>query len=218
MYQHRDWQGALLDFPVNKVVCVGNNYADHIKEMGSQVSAEPVVFIKPETALCDIRQPIALPTGLGSVHHEIELAVLIGTPLKQATPDRVANAIAGYGMALDLTLRDLQSQFKAAGQPWEKAKGFDGSCPMSGFIPVSEFGDAQQAELRLLINGELRQEGNTRDMLTPVLPLIAYMSRFFTLRAGDIILTGTPHGVGPLKAGDEICATLNGKDVTTRVI
>ena len=89
---------------------------------------------------------------------------------------------------------------------------------MSGFIPVSEFGDAQQAELRLLINGELRQEGNTRDMLTPVLPLIAYMSRFFTLRAGDIILTGTPHGVGPLKAGDEICATLNGKDVTTRVI
>jgi len=218
MYQHRDWQGALLDFPVNKVVCVGNNYADHIKEMGSQVSAEPVVFIKPETALCDIRQPIALPTGLGSVHHEVELAVLIGTPLKQATPDRVANAIAGYGLALDLTLRDLQSQFKAAGQPWEKAKGFDGSCPMSGFIPVSEFGDAQQAELRLLINGELRQEGNTRDMLTPVLPLIAYMSRFFTLRAGDIILTGTPHGVGPLKAGDEICATLNGKDVTTRVI
>jgi len=218
MYQHRDWQGALLDFPVNKVVCVGNNYADHIKEMGSQVSAEPVVFIKPETALCDIRQPIALPTGLGSVHHEIELAVLIGTPLKQATPDRGANAIAGYGLALDLTLRDLQSQFKAAGQPWEKAKGFDGSCPMSGFIPVSEFGDAQQAELRLLINGELRQEGNTRDMLTPVLPLIAYMSRFFTLRAGDIILTGTPHGVGPLKAGDEICATLNGKDVTTRVI
>ena len=218
MYQHRDWQGALLDFPVNKVVCVGNNYADHIKEMGSQVSGEPVVFIKPETALCDIRQPIALPTGLGSVHHEIELAVLIGTPLKQATPDRVANAIAGYGLALDLTLRDLQSQFKAAGQPWEKAKGFDGSCPMSGFIPVSEFGDAQQAELRLLINGELRQEGNTRDMLTPVLPLIAYMSRFFTLRAGDIILTGTPHGVGPLKAGDEICATLNGKDVTTRVI
>ena len=218
MYQHRDWQGALLDFPVNKVVCVGNNYADHIKEMGSQVSAEPVVFIKPETALCDIRQPIALPTGLGSVHHEIELAVLIGTPLKQATPDRVANAIAGYGLALDLTLRDLQSQFKAAGQPWEKAKGFDGSCPMSGFIPVSEFGDAQQAELRLLINGELRQEGNTRDMLTPVLPLIAYMSRFFTLRAGDIILTGTPQGVGPLKAGDEICATLNGKDVTTRVI
>jgi len=218
MYQHRDWQGALLDFPVNKVVCVGNNYADHIKEMGSQASAEPVIFIKPETALCDIRQPIALPKGLGSVHHEVELAVLIGTPLKQATEDRVANAIAGYGLALDLTLRDLQTQFKAAGQPWEKAKGFDGSCPISGFIPVSEFGDAQQAELRLLINGDVRQAGNTRDMLTPLLPLIAYMSRYFTLRAGDIILTGTPQGVGPLKAGDEILATLNGKEVTSRVI
>lgn len=218
MYQHRDWQGALLDFPVNKVVCVGNNYADHIKEMGSQASSEPVIFIKPETALCDIRQPIALPKGLGSVHHEVELAVLIGTPLKQATEDRVANAIAGYGLALDLTLRDLQTQFKAAGQPWEKAKGFDGSCPISGFIPVSEFGDAQQAELRLLINGDVRQAGNTRDMLTPLLPLIAYMSRYFTLRAGDIILTGTPQGVGPLKAGDEILATLNGKEVASRVI
>ncbi|MGA5656046.1 fumarylacetoacetate hydrolase family protein [Rahnella contaminans] len=218
MYQHRDWHGALLDFPVNKVVCVGNNYADHIKEMGSQISAEPVVFIKPETALCDIRQPLAIPKDLGAVHHEVELAVLIGTPLKQATEDRVANAIAGYALALDLTLRDLQTKFKAAGQPWEKAKGFDGSCPISGFIPVSEFGDAQQADLQLFVNGETRQEGNTRNMLTPLLPLIAYMSRYFTLRAGDIILTGTPQGVGPLKAGDEIVATLNGKSVSTRVI
>ncbi len=218
MYQHRDWHGALLDFPVNKVVCVGNNYADHIKEMGGQRSAEPVVFIKPETALCDIRQPVAIPKDFGAVHHEVELAVLIGTPLKQATEDRVANAIAGYGLALDLTLRDLQTRFKESGQPWEKAKGFDGSCPISGFIPVSEFGDAQLAELLLEINGQTRQSGNTRDMLTPLLPLIAYMSRFFTLRAGDIILTGTPHGVGPLHAGDEILATLNGKQVTTRVI
>jgi 2-keto-4-pentenoate hydratase/2-oxohepta-3-ene-1,7-dioic acid hydratase in catechol pathway len=218
MYQHRDWHGALLDFPVNKVVCVGNNYADHIKEMGSQRSAEPVVFIKPETALCDIRQPVAIPKDFGAVHHEVELAVLIGTPLKQATEDRVANATAGYGLALDLTLRDLQTRFKESGQPWEKAKGFDGSCPISGFIPVSEFGYAQQAELLLEINGQRRQSGNTRDMLTPILPLIAYMSRFFTLRAGDIILTGTPHGVGPLNAGDEILATLNGKQVATRVI
>ena len=109
MYQHRDWQGSLLDFPVNKVVCVGSNYADHIKEMGSATSAEPVVFIKPETALCDIRQPVAIPKEFGSVHHEVELAVLIGTPLKQANEDRVARAIAGYGVALDLTLRELQA-------------------------------------------------------------------------------------------------------------
>ncbi|OMQ27232.1 MULTISPECIES: fumarylacetoacetate hydrolase family protein [Serratia] len=218
MYQHRDWQGALLDFPVNKVVCVGSNYADHIKEMGSATSPEPVVFIKPETALCDIRQPVAIPKGLGSVHHEVELAVLIGTPLKQANEDRVARAIAGYGVALDLTLRELQAGFKKAGQPWEKAKGFDGSCPISGFIPVAEFGDPQNAELSLTVNDELRQQGNTRDMITPILPLIAYMSRFFTLRAGDIILTGTPQGVGPMVSGDMLKISLNGKALSTRVI
>jgi 2-keto-4-pentenoate hydratase/2-oxohepta-3-ene-1,7-dioic acid hydratase in catechol pathway len=218
MYQHRDWQGALLDFPVSKVVCVGSNYSDHIKEMGSATPSEPVLFIKPETALCDIRQPVAIPKGLGSIHHEVELAVLIGTPLKQANEDRVARAIAGYGVALDLTLRDLQAGFKKAGQPWEKAKGFDGSCPISGFIPVAEFGDAQNAELSLSINDELRQQGNTRDMINPILPLIAYMSRFFTLRAGDIILTGTPQGVGPMVSGDMLKISLNGKTLSTRVI
>ncbi|WP_422526112.1 fumarylacetoacetate hydrolase family protein [Serratia fonticola] len=218
MYQHRDWQGALLDFPVSKVVCVGSNYSDHIKEMGSATPPEPVLFIKPETALCDIRQPVAIPKGLGSIHHEIELAVLIGTPLKQANEDRVARAIAGYGVALDLTLRDLQAGFKKAGQPWEKAKAFDGSCPISGFIPVAEFGDPQNAELSLSINDELRQQGNTRDMLNPILPLIAYMSRFFTLRAGDIILTGTPQGVGPMVSGDMLKISLNGKTLSTRVI
>jgi len=218
MYQHRDWQGALLDFPVSKVVCVGSNYADHVKEMGSATSPEPVVFIKPETALCDIRQPVAIPKGLGSVHHEVELAVLIGTPLKQANEDRVARAIAGYGVALDLTLRELQAGFKKAGQPWEKAKGFDGSCPISGFIPVAEFGDPQNAELSLSVNDQLRQQGNTRDMITPILPLIAYMSRFFTLRAGDIILTGTPQGVGPMVSGDMLKISLNSKALSTRVI
>jgi 2-keto-4-pentenoate hydratase/2-oxohepta-3-ene-1,7-dioic acid hydratase in catechol pathway len=186
--------------------------------MGSAVSVEPVVFIKPETALCDIRQPVAIPKEFGAVHHEVELAVLIGTPLKQANEDRVARAIAGYGVALDLTLRDLQAGFKKAGQPWEKAKAFDGSCPMSGFIPVAEFGDPQNAELSLTVNDQLRQQGNTRDMITPILPLISYMSRFFTLRAGDIILTGTPQGVGPMASGDMLKISLNGKTLSTRVI
>jgi 2-keto-4-pentenoate hydratase/2-oxohepta-3-ene-1,7-dioic acid hydratase in catechol pathway len=218
MYQHRNWQGALLDFPVNKVVCVGSNYADHIKEMGSVAPPEPVLFIKPETALCDIHQPLAIPKDFGSVHHEVELAVLIGTPLKQANEDRVARAIAGYAVALDLTLRELQAGCKKAGQPWEKAKGFDGSCPISGFIPAAEFNDAQNVELSLGVNGQLRQQGNTRDMITPILPLIAYMSRFFTLRAGDIILTGTPQGVGPIISGDVLNLSLNGQSLTTRVI
>ena len=218
MYQHRDWQGCLLDYPVSKVVCVGSNYAKHIKEMGNQVSAEPVLFIKPETALCDLRQPLSIPGDFGSVHHEVELAVLIGSPLKQAGEERVANAIAGYGVALDLTLRDLQADFKKAGQPWEKAKGFDGSCPVSGFIPVAEFGDPQQARLTLRVNGETRQDGTTADMITPILPLISYMSKFFTLRPGDIILTGTPEGVGPMRSGDTLEISLNGQALTTRVL
>ncbi|QQG30315.1 fumarylacetoacetate hydrolase family protein [Pectobacterium carotovorum] len=218
MYQHRDWQGALLDFPVNKVVCVGSNYSEHIKEMGSATPSEPVLFIKPETALCDLCQPVAIPKKLGSVHHEVELAVLIGTPLTQANEERVARAIAGYGVALDLTLRDLQSEFKKVGQPWEKAKAFDGSCPISGFIPVAEFGDPQQIELGVKVNDEVRQQGNTRDMITPILPLIAYMSRFFTLRAGDIILTGTPKGVGPILSGDMLTITVNDRTLSTRII
>lgn len=127
MYQHHNWQGALLDYPVSKVVCVGSNYAKHIKEMGSAVPEEPVLFIKPETALCDLRQPLAIPSDFGSVHHEVELAVLIGATLRQATEEHVRKAIAGYGVALDLTLRDVQGKMKKAGQPWEKAKAFDNS-------------------------------------------------------------------------------------------
>lgn len=219
MYQHRNWQGALLDFPVSKVVCVGSNYTKHILEMGSTPPEEPVLFIKPETALCDIRQPLVLPQGLGSVHHEVELAILIGATLRQATEEHVSKAIAGYGVALDLTLRDVQSKMKKAGQPWEKAKGFDNSCPVSGFIPASELGsDPQNVSLGLKVNGDVRQQGNTEDMLHKIVPLIAYMSRFFTLRAGDIILTGTPEGVGPLNSGDELDLTLNDRSLTTRVL
>ncbi len=218
MYQHRDWKGALLDFPANKVVCVGSNYAKHIKEMGSAVPEEPVVFIKPETALCDITQSIVIPKDFGEVHHEIEMAILIGMPLKNAGEDRVSRSIVGYAVALDLTLRDLQAKFKQAGQPWEKSKAFDGSCPISGFIPVSNPNDLQNIELSLEINGEVRQSGSTRDMITPILPLISYMSRFFTLRAGDVILTGTPEGVGPLASGDMLKLSINDHSLTTRII
>lgn len=219
MYQHHNWQGALLDYPVSKVVCVGSNYARHIQEMGSATPDEPVLFIKPETALCDIRQPLALPQGLGSVHHEVELAILIGGTLRQATEDHVRKAIAGYGLALDLTLRDVQGKMKKAGQPWEKAKGFDSSCPISGFIPVESFeGDAQNSTLTLKINGEVRQQGSTSDMIHKIVPLIAYMSRFFTLKAGDVILTGTPEGVGPLASGDALELSLNDLKLNTRVL
>lgn len=219
MYQHRNWQGALLDLPVNKVICVGSNYAKHIKEMGSQTPQEPVLFIKPETALCDIRQPLILPEGLGEIHHEVELAILLDSTLKQASEEQVQYAIAGYGIALDLTLRTLQAGFKKVGQPWEKAKAFDNSAPMSGFIPASEFAhDPQSISLGLKINGEVRQSGSTADMLHKIVPLIAYMSRFFTLRPGDIILTGTPEGVGPLAKNDRLELIFADNRLTTRVL
>lgn len=196
MYQHHNWQGALLDYPVSKVVCVGSNYAKHIKEMGSAVPEEPVLFIKPETALCDLRQPLAIPSDFGSVHHEVELAVLIGA-----------------------TLRDVQGKMKKAGQPWEKAKAFDNSCPLSGFIPAAEFtGDPQNTTLGLSVNGEQRQQGTTADMIHKIVPLIAYMSKFFTLKAGNVVLTGTPDGVGPLQSGDELTVTFDGHSLTTRVL
>lgn len=219
MYQHHNWQGALLDFPVSKVVCVGSNYAQHIKEMGSATPAEPVLFIKPETAICDLRQPLSIPQDFGAVHHEIELAVLIGSTLKQASEQHVAQAIAGYGVALDLTLRDVQAGCKQAGQPWEKAKGFDNSCPLSGFIPASEFtDDPQSVKLQLKVNADVRQQGSTADMIHKILPLIAYMSRYFTLRAGDVILTGTPEGVGPLLSGDKLELSLGDRSISTRVL
>lgn len=218
MYQHRNWQGELLNYPVGKVVCVGSNYAKHISEMGSITPEEPVVFIKPETALCDLRQPLSLLQGLGEIHHETELAVLIGSPLQQASEDQVLPAIAGYGVALDLTLRSIQAGLKKKGQPWEKSKGFDNSCPVSGFVSASDFlGDPQQTALQLEINGEVRQAGNTQDMIHKIVPLIAYMSRFFTLRPGDIILTGTPEGVGPLNHGDQLSVSFADFKIETRV-
>lgn len=219
MYQHHNWQGALLDYPVSKVVCVGSNYAAHIQEMSGVTPEEPVLFIKPATALCDLRQPLVLPQGQGEVHHEVELAILIGATLKQATEDHVRQAMAGFGVAIDLTLREVQRALKKAGRPWEKAKGFDNACPVSGFIPSAEFtGDPQNTRLELKVNGSVRQQGTTADMLHPIVPLIAYMSRFFTLHPGDVVLTGTPAGVGPLIGGDELTVSFDQHTVETRVL
>lgn len=218
MYQHRDWQGNFLNLPVGKVVCVGKNYADHIKEMGGYSPKKPLLFMKPETALCHLDSPLNIPDGLGAVAHEIELAILIGSTLTRAGEEYVEKAIAGYGVALDLTLRDLQNELKECREPWEKAKAFDKSCPISGFISADNFPNPQNAELKLTVNGEIRQYGNTQQMITPIIPLISYMSQFFTLREGDIILTGTPSGLGNINVGDQLCLYLNDRSITTCVL
>lgn len=210
-YQHKDLQGHAIDLPAGKVLCIGQNYQDHIAEMNSKTAPEALFFIKPSTALVDINQPFLIPDQLGAVHNETELAVLIKAPLTKVTPQQVLDAVWGYGLALDLTLRDQQKKLKELGRPWEIAKGFDGACPVSGFIAADELGDVQQLEFSLTVNGELRQQGDTRMMIRSVTQIISEMSQFFTLLPGDLVLTGTPAGVGPLYSGDQLELALANK-------
>ena len=210
-YQHRDIDGNSIALPVGKVVCIGQNYQDHIAEMQSKTAPEALFFIKPATALCSLAPGFSIPSGRGAVHNETELAVLIGKTLKNASVDAVADAIWGYSLALDLTLREVQAELKKLGRPWEIAKGFDGACPVSGFIAANELGDVQQLQFSLTVNGEQRQQGDTRMMIRSVTQIISEMSQFFTLLPGDLVLTGTPAGVGPLYSGDQLELALANK-------
>jgi 2-keto-4-pentenoate hydratase/2-oxohepta-3-ene-1,7-dioic acid hydratase in catechol pathway len=159
--------------------------------------------------VADLHAPLKIPAT--DCHYETEVAVLIGAELSGVTSDQVLPAIAGVGLALDLTRRELQTVLKAKSHPWEIAKSFDGACPLSRFIPLAELGELQDLHFSLKLNDEVRQDALTRDMLTPILPLIAYMSGFFTLRPGDVVLTGTPKGVGALKVGDRLTLNLAAK-------
>ena len=203
-YQHLDINGNSIALPVGKVVCIGQNYQDHIAEMQSKTAPEALFFIKPSTALCSLTPGFSIPSGRGAVHNETELAVLIGKTLKNAGVDDVADAIWGYSLALDLTLREIQAELKKLGRPWEIAKGFDGACPVAGFVDKGRVSDAQQLAFQLQVNGETRQQGNAASMIRGIKQLISEMSSHFTLQPGDIVLTGTPAGVGPLHSGDTL--------------
>jgi len=206
-YQHLWKDGNPVHLPLGKIVCIGRNYAEHARELNNPVPDEPLLFIKPSTAAVHLTRPLDFPRDRGSVHFETELAVLIGRPLTNASTAEAKAAILGYGLALDLTLRDVQSQLKEKGQPWERAKAFDGACPLSPFVPA-ELLPEDNIHFTLDIDGERRQTGDTRDMLHPVLELIAHMSSQFTLLPGDVVLTGTPKGVGPLQAGQTLSLEL----------
>ncbi len=218
MYQHLDEVGGPVDLPVGKVVCVGKNYQDHIEEMQSSAPSSPLLFMKPRAAMCALAEPLRIPADSGECHNELELAILLGTPLCNASNDDVISAIWGVGLGLDLTLRDLQRKLKQQGHPWERAKAFDFSCPLSQFIPKSRFAGFESIDFALSVNGERRQQGNSANMLHAIVPLIAYMSSQFSLDAGDVILTGTPRGVGPLQPQDRLTATLDDKlSINTQV-
>lgn len=215
---------AVLDnkpFPyaVGKCVCVGRNYAAHAAELNNPVPSVPLLFIKPADSVVIMAPQISIPAQRGSVHHELEIAVLIQHRLKDATDAEAKAAIAGIGLALDLTLRDVQDQLKKQGHPWEVAKAFDGASPMSDFIGIEQIKDLENIEFSLKRNGKVQQHGSSKQMLFPIVPLIAYMSSMFTLNPGDVILTGTPAGVGELQKNDELELELNQQlRVTTKVI
>jgi 2-keto-4-pentenoate hydratase/2-oxohepta-3-ene-1,7-dioic acid hydratase in catechol pathway len=190
-YVHRWIDGSPMEMPLGKCVCVGRNYAEHARELGNDVPEEPLLFMKPATALCSLHEPLVLPQGQGPVHHEVEMVVMIGERLSGETDlETIRFAIAAYGVGLDLTLRDLQSRLKEKGHPWERAKGFDGGAPVSGFIDARGISVRQNLEVSLEVNGESRQHGHTGQMLFPTFELIAQINQVFTLEPGDLIFTG----------------------------
>lgn len=208
-YQHQYTDGTTIHFAVGKVVCVGRNYTEHAKELNNPVPTEPLLFIKPATSIVSSNGGFTIPHDKGAVHYEAEIAVLIGKTLSGViSQQEVAEAITGLAPALDLTLRDVQAKLKEKGLPWEIAKGFDGACVLTPFVPASSYPDLTNIDIRLEINGETRQQGNSSEMLNPIIPLIQYIANIFTLQPGDVVLTGTPKGVGALHTGDRLVMEL----------
>lgn len=203
-YQHQYSDGRPCDLLPGKVICVGRNYAAHARELNNPVPDQPLLFMKPSTAMVDLSAPLQLPQNRGACHHELEVALLIGAPLHCSPPEDCLAAVVGYGLALDLTLRELQDELKKKGQPWERAKAFDGACPLSPFVPAGRVDDWRKLRLTLQRNGQLQQDGACSDMLFPVEELLAEISQSFSLLPGDVVLTGTPAGVGPLESGDHL--------------
>ena len=204
-YQHRYTDGTHIHFPLGKVVCVGRNYAEHAKELNNPLPTEPLLFIKPGSSVVPFEGGFSIPEGRGEVHYEAEIAVLIGKPLSpQPNEEQVVDAISGFAPALDLTLRDVQSKLKDKGHPWEIAKAFDGACVLAPFVPGDGVEDLAAIAIRLSINGEVRQDGISGDMIFPIIKVIQAICGHFSLQPGDVILTGTPAGVGPLNKGDSL--------------
>lgn len=205
VYQHQFVDGTSANLPVGKVVCVGRNYAEHARELNNPVPSEPLLFIKPSTSVVPLSAPVVLSDRRGPVHYETEIALLIGETLSgDVSAQQAQNAVAGIGLALDLTLRELQDQLKAKSHPWERAKAFDGACPLSAFVEPAHAPALDALSLRLEINDTVRQQGSSADMITPILPLLQHIAQVFTLLPGDVVITGTPAGVGVLNVGDKL--------------
>lgn len=187
-----------------KIFAIGQNYVEHNKELNSKNPTEPVVFMKPDSALLKNNKPFYIPDFTDELHYETELIVKFNRLGKNIDTKFSDRYFAEIGLGVDFTARDLQRKLKAEGKPWEICKAFDNSAVIGSFLPVSELGNIQNIQFRLDINGKTVQQGNSSDMIFPINELIAYVSRFFTIKIGDILFTGTPVGVGKVAIGDRL--------------
>lgn len=191
-----------------KIICIGRNYAEHAKEMNSAVPSEPVFFLKPDTALIKDNQPFYYPDFSKDIHHEVELVLKINKPGKNIDIQHAAKYYDEIGIGIDFTARDIQAKCKEKGLPWEKGKAFDGSAPVGKFIEKKKIANVNAINFHLNVNSKTVQKGNTKDLLFTFDTVIAYVSRFFTLKTGDLVFTGTPQGVGPVAIGDKLEASI----------
>lgn len=206
-------------FPVRRIYCVGRNFADHAREMGATPAdaatrGRPMFFCKPADAIVAGNDgPVPYPSATDNLHHEVELVVALGSDAPDGgviQPDQALSLVLAYGVGLDLTRRDLQAQAKAAGAPWDIAKGFDHSAPVSELVPASAVGDLGTRAITLEVNGQLRQSSTLDNMIWNVAEIIHELSQLFALKAGDLIMMGTPAGVGALQRGDTFTARIDG--------
>ncbi len=201
-----------MDTRPSKIVCVGRSYADHAKELGNAIPDRPVLFIKPPSSLVSLEQGISWNPVWGNCHYECELSLRIDRTLKAETdPAKVLDVVGAVTLGLDLTLRDLQDDLKKKGQPWERAKAFDGSCVLADWVDVAEITDWKDVHYAFHVNNELRQKGDTALLIFDIAALLADISQVFTLEPGDVVMTGTPAGVAALQSGDQLKMTLQGK-------
>ncbi len=197
----------------SKIVCIGWNYRSHVKELESELPKEPTVFLKPPSCLIGSGDDIIIPEGVTNVQHEVELAVVFGRTAKDVQVEDALSYISHVAVFNDISARDIQNEARRTGNTWDLSKCMDTFGPMSEPVPISDVGDIQSLNLLLTVNGEVRQSGNTANMIFSVPELIAYVTRFMTMMPGDILITGTPDGVSEIVSGDTVCATIPGVGV-----
>ncbi len=195
-------------FNIGKIVCVGRNYIEHAKELGNEVPEFPLIFLKPASVLIFDGEKIVHPDYSNEMHHEVELVLLIGETIKNADDNSAANAIYGYAVGLDMTLRDIQSELKKKGHPWTLAKVFDGSAAVSEFINRDDYSLKGNEKIFLSVNGETRQDSTLAKMIFSPVEIVKYISQKMTLEPGDLIYTGTPSGVSKVTQGDNLTAEI----------